>query len=72
MAESTAERCWSCDWIAGLTCGTGNTVGRMPEPILPTSGLHAAPSERQDDWGLGVHEDGFGLGSPGRCGSCWI
>ena len=33
----------------------------MPELILPTTRLHAAFLECHDDWGPGVHEDGFGL-----------
>lgn len=56
-------------WLAHRA---GNTVGRMPELILPTTGLRAAPLKCQDDWDLGVHEDDFGLGSPGRYGPCWI
>src|SRR5262249_44542572 len=35
---------------------------RMPELILPTTRLHAAFLECHDEWGPGVHEDGFGLG----------
>ncbi|MET8365316.1 MULTISPECIES: GNAT family N-acetyltransferase [unclassified Micromonospora] len=35
----------------------------MPELILPTIGLHAAFLQCRDDWGPGVHEDGFGLGA---------
>ncbi len=35
--------------------------GRMPELILPTTRLHAAFLECRDDWGPGLHEDGFGL-----------
>ena len=34
----------------------------MPERILPTTRLHAAFLECRDDWGPGLHEDGFGLG----------
>ena len=34
----------------------------MPELILPTTSLHAAFLECRDDWGPGLHEDGFGLG----------
>jgi predicted acetyltransferase len=34
---------------------------RMPELILPTTRLHAAFLECRDDWGPGIHEDGFGL-----------
>ncbi len=33
----------------------------MPELILPTTDLHAAFLECRDDWGPGLHEDGFGL-----------
>jgi predicted acetyltransferase len=33
----------------------------MPELIPPTTGLHAAFLECRDDWGPGLHEDGFGL-----------
>jgi len=33
----------------------------MPELILPTASLHAAFLECGDDWGPGLHEDGFGL-----------
>jgi predicted acetyltransferase len=33
----------------------------MPELILPTTRLHAAFLECRDEWGPGVHEDGFGL-----------
>ncbi|MEV6138065.1 GNAT family N-acetyltransferase [Nocardia sp. NPDC051990] len=33
----------------------------MPELIAPTTRLHAAWLEARDDWGPGVHEDGFGL-----------
>jgi hypothetical protein len=36
--------------------------GLMPELILPTVRLHAAFLECRDDWGPGLHEDGFGLG----------
>ncbi len=34
----------------------------MPELVLPTTRLHAAFLECRDEWGPGVHEDGFGLG----------
>jgi len=37
--------------------------GRMPELVLPTTRLHAAFLECCDDWGPGLHEDGFGLGA---------
>jgi predicted acetyltransferase len=33
----------------------------MPELIAPTSRLHAAWLDARDEWGPGVHEDGFGL-----------
>lgn len=33
----------------------------MPELVLPTTRLHAAFLECRDDWGPGLHEDGFGL-----------
>jgi RimJ/RimL family protein N-acetyltransferase len=33
----------------------------MPELIPPTVGLHAAWLEARDEWGPGVHEDGFGI-----------
>ncbi|MEU4715850.1 hypothetical protein AB0F73_19625 [Micromonospora purpureochromogenes] len=33
----------------------------MPELIAPTVHLHAAWLEAHDEWGPGVHEDGFGL-----------
>jgi predicted acetyltransferase len=33
----------------------------MPELILPTTRLHAAFLDCRDDWGPGLHEDGFGL-----------
>jgi predicted acetyltransferase len=33
----------------------------MPELMQPTTTLHAAFLECRDDWGPGVHEDGFGL-----------
>jgi len=38
-----------------------NTVARMPELVLPTTRLHTAFLECRDDWGPGLHEDGFGL-----------
>ncbi|WP_327414135.1 GNAT family N-acetyltransferase [Streptomyces sp. NBC_01233] len=34
----------------------------MPELIAPTVRLHAAWREARDEWGPGLHEDGFGLG----------
>jgi hypothetical protein len=34
---------------------------RMPELVAPTVGLYAAWLEARDEWGPGVHEDGFGL-----------
>ncbi|NYF56698.1 hypothetical protein [Micromonospora purpureochromogenes] len=33
----------------------------MPELIAPTVRLHAPWLEAHDEWGPGVHEDGFGL-----------
>ncbi|GAA0497745.1 acetyltransferase [Paractinoplanes deccanensis] len=33
----------------------------MPELIVPTARLHAAFLDCHDEWGPGVHEDGFGL-----------
>ena len=33
----------------------------MPELVLPTARLHAAFLECRDDWGPGLHEDGFGI-----------
>ncbi|MEU7799205.1 GNAT family N-acetyltransferase [Micromonospora arborensis] len=35
----------------------------MPELIAPTVGLHASWLEAHDEWGPGLHEDGFGLRS---------
>ena len=35
----------------------------MAELILPTTRLHAAFLECRDEWGPGLHEDGFGLGA---------
>ncbi len=35
----------------------------MAELVLPTTDLHAAFLECRDDWGPGLHEDGFGLGA---------
>jgi predicted acetyltransferase len=34
---------------------------RMPELVAPTVGLHVAWLEARDEWGPGIHEDGFGL-----------
>lgn len=34
----------------------------MPELVLPTTRLHSAFLECRDDWGPGLHEDGFGIG----------
>jgi predicted acetyltransferase len=34
----------------------------MPELIAPTARLHAAWLEAHEEWGPGLHEDGFGLG----------
>ncbi|WP_328557772.1 MULTISPECIES: GNAT family N-acetyltransferase [unclassified Streptomyces] len=33
----------------------------MPELIVPTVRLHSAWREAHEEWGPGVHEDGFGL-----------
>jgi hypothetical protein len=33
----------------------------MPELIAPTPRLEAARREAHEEWGPGVHEDGFGL-----------
>lgn len=33
----------------------------MPELIAPTVSLHTAWLDARDEWGPGVHEDGFGL-----------
>jgi predicted acetyltransferase len=33
----------------------------MPELTAPTTRLHAAWLEARDEWGPGLHEDGFGL-----------
>ena len=47
----------------GSICGqSAATVPVMAELILPTTRLHAAFLECRDDWGPGLHEDGFGLG----------
>ena len=42
--------------------GIVTTVARMPELILPTTRLHAEFLECHQEWGPGLHEDGFGLG----------
>ncbi|MGW3649364.1 GNAT family N-acetyltransferase [Streptomyces sp. NPDC000878] len=34
----------------------------MPELIAPTARLHPAWIEARDEWGPGLHEDGFGVG----------
>jgi predicted acetyltransferase len=34
----------------------------VPELVLPTTRLHAAFLDCRDDWGPGLHEDGFGIG----------
>ena len=34
---------------------------RMPELIAPTTRLHSAWIEARDEWGPGLHEDGFGV-----------
>jgi predicted acetyltransferase len=41
----------------------------MPELIAPTSRLHSAWLEAHDEWGPGLHEDGFGLGPSDEVGS---
>lgn len=33
----------------------------MPELVLPATSLHAAFLRCRDDWGPGLHEDGFGV-----------
>ncbi|SBT67176.1 Predicted acetyltransferase [Micromonospora sediminicola] len=38
------------------------TVARMPTLISPTTSLYAAFQDCRDDWGPGLHEDGFGIG----------
>ena len=48
--------------VAGLRSGC-HYPSRMPELILPTVRLQAAFLECRDDWGPGLHEDGFGLGA---------
>ena len=35
----------------------------MPELVLPTAQLHAEFLASRDDWGPGLHEDGFGIGA---------
>ncbi len=35
----------------------------MPELVLPTAQLHAEFLACRDDWGPGLHEDGFGIGT---------
>jgi len=35
----------------------------MPELVLPTAQLHAEFLACRDDWGPGLHEDGFGIGA---------
>jgi predicted acetyltransferase len=35
----------------------------VPELMLSTTRLHAAFLQCRDDWGPGLHEDGFGLGA---------
>ncbi|MFB9675493.1 GNAT family N-acetyltransferase [Streptosporangium vulgare] len=35
----------------------------MPELIVPTAHLHSAWLEAHHEWGPGLHEDGFGLGT---------
>lgn len=45
-----------------LVAGSGYRR-RMPELLPPTTRLHAAFLECRDEWGPGLHEDGFGLGA---------
>jgi len=35
----------------------------VPELVLPTAQLHAEFLACRDDWGPGLHEDGFGIGA---------
>lgn len=35
----------------------------MPELVLPSARLHAEFLACRDDWGPGLHEDGFGIGA---------
>jgi predicted acetyltransferase len=46
---------------ARATAQTGRYRRRMPELMAPTTRLHAAWLEARDEWGPGLHEDGFGL-----------
>lgn len=41
----------------------------MPELIAPTAGLHAAWLRAHEEWGPGLHEDGFGLRPSDEVGS---
>lgn len=41
----------------------------MPELIAPTVRLHAAWLEAHEEWGPGLHEDGFGLRTSDETGS---
>jgi predicted acetyltransferase len=40
---------------------SGSYHPRMPELLEPTVRLHSAWREAHDEWGPGLHEDGFGL-----------
>src|SRR5689334_11252523 len=40
----------------------GGRAGTMAELIEPTVRLHAAWLAAHEEWGPGLHEDGFGLG----------
>src|SRR3954453_23785299 len=44
------------------TPGLGRFPG-VPELVLPTAQLHAEFLACRDDWGPGLHEDGFGIGA---------
>jgi predicted acetyltransferase len=41
----------------------------MPDLVAPTARLHAAWLEAHEEWGPGVHEDGFGLHASDEVGS---
>ena len=41
----------------------------MPELVVPTARLHSAWIEAHDEWGPGLHEDGFGVGPSDEVGS---
>jgi predicted acetyltransferase len=44
-------------------------VRRMPELIAPTTRLYSAWTEAHDEWGPGLHEDGFGVGPADEVGT---